>query len=167
VAPKSATARRTEQNRTNGKRKKRQQQRTEQRILIRRRDNLEHLRLGVIPEPAPPAALNPSRGRIELRLERIDRAKVALERGLQLAVLETAAALLRGREVLPEERVVDVACGCARGETVSRRWGVIIKLVKLGDVPPPLNLSAAWSAIFSRVDGALTYDSSAALRPFT
>jgi len=81
----------------------------EQRILIRRGDNLEHLRPRVIPEPAPPAALNPSRARIELRLERIDRAKVALERSLQLAVFEPAAALLRGSEVLPEERVVDVA----------------------------------------------------------
>src|SRR6266850_963505 len=83
--------------------------RTEQRILVRRRHNLELLRLGVIPEPSPPAALNAGGGRIHLLLERIDRAKVALERGLQLAVVELTTALLHRREVLPEQRMVDVA----------------------------------------------------------
>src|SRR6266850_3263102 len=42
---------------------------TEQRILVRRRHNLELLRLGVIPEPSPPAALNAGGGRIHLLLE--------------------------------------------------------------------------------------------------
>jgi hypothetical protein len=83
--------------------------RTEQWILVRRRHNLELLRLGVITEPSPPAALNTGGGRIHLLLERIDRAEVALERSLQLALLELTTALLRRREVFPEQRMVDVA----------------------------------------------------------
>lgn len=82
--------------------------RTEQRILVMRRHNLELLRLGVISEPSPPAALNAGGGRAHLLLERIDRAKVALKRRLQLAVFELATALLHRREVLPEQRMVDV-----------------------------------------------------------
>jgi hypothetical protein len=85
--------------------------RTEQWILVRRRHNLEFPRLGVITEPSPPTTLYASGGRIKLLLERIDRAKVALKRGFQLAVFELAATLLGGREVPPEEGVVDVALG--------------------------------------------------------
>lgn len=47
--------------------------------------------------------------RIELLLECLDRTKVALESGLKLAVFESATTLLRGREVFPEQGVVDVA----------------------------------------------------------
>lgn len=90
-----------------GARKKRV--RTEQGILVRGRSNLELLRPGTIPKPAPAAALNASRCSIELLLERIDGAKVAFERGFQLSVLELAAALIGRGEILPEERVIYVA----------------------------------------------------------
>lgn len=83
--------------------------RTEQRILVRRRHNLKLPRLGVIAEPSPATTLYASCSRIELLLECLYRAKVALESGLQLAVFELAAALLYGCEVLPEQGVVDVA----------------------------------------------------------
>jgi hypothetical protein len=83
--------------------------RTEQRILVRRRHNLKLPRLGVIAEPSPTATLYANCSRIELLLECLDRAKVALESGLQLAVFELATALLQGHEVLPEQSVVDVA----------------------------------------------------------
>jgi hypothetical protein len=44
-----------------------------------------------------------------LFLERIDGTKVALERGFELAVTELATTLLNRGEILPEDRVVDVA----------------------------------------------------------
>jgi len=81
----------------------------EQWILVRRRRNLELPRLSVTAEPSPPTTLYASGGRIKLLLERIDRAKVALKRGFQLAVFKLAATLLGGREIPPEEGVVDVA----------------------------------------------------------
>jgi hypothetical protein len=83
--------------------------RTEQRILVRRRYNLELPRLGVIAEPSPTTTLYASCSRIELLLECLYRAKVALESGLQLAIFELATALLYRCEVLPEQGVVDVA----------------------------------------------------------
>jgi hypothetical protein len=82
---------------------------TEQRILVRCRHNLELPRLCIIAEPSPTATLYASCSRIELLLECLDRAKVALESGLQLAVFELATALLQGREVFPEQGVVDMA----------------------------------------------------------
>ena len=86
--------------------------------------------------------------------------------------MEPTTALLRRREVLPEKRMIDVAFSVTRVFNPGQQTG------RLGEVhktrvreefysPPPLNLSAAWRAIFSRVDSALTYASSAALRPFT
>jgi hypothetical protein len=83
--------------------------RTEQWILVRCRHSLELPRPGIIAEPSPPTTLNASGGCIHLFLKLIDRAKVALERHLQLAVFELAAALLYRHEVLPEQGVVDVA----------------------------------------------------------
>jgi hypothetical protein len=97
-----------------------------------------------------------------LFLERIDGTKVALERGFELAVTELATTLLNRGEILPEERVVDVAFD-PREEQLSAVQGS----KRVGSLPPPLNLSAGWRAILSRVDGALTYEASAALRPST
>ena len=85
---------------------------TEQRILVRSRHNLKLPRLGVIAEPSPTTTLYASSSRIELLLECLYRAKVALESGFQLAVFELATALLYGCEVLPEQSVVDVAFIC-------------------------------------------------------
>lgn len=84
--------------------------RTEQGILIWCCDDLELLRTTVIPQPSPPTTLNTGRGSVKLFLERIHRTKVPLQCGSQLAVVfELTAALVRRREVLPEQRVIYVA----------------------------------------------------------
>ena len=65
-------------------------------------------------DPAPARALDASSGRVEFFLELIHRSPALADGSLQRAILEHAAVALalgrRGREVLPEERVVDVAC---------------------------------------------------------
>ena len=134
---------------------------TEERILIWGGDNLENLRGGVVPEPSPAASLNPNSSSIELFLEPLNRAKVAYNCVLKLAILEFPTAFLNRCEVLPKERVVDMAC-CDDDEKAT-----IQKATRGLDLPPPLNLSAACSAIWSRVEGALKYASSAAFRPLT
>jgi len=105
-----------------GKKKERNATRTEQRILVRRRDNLQLLRLCTIPEPAPTTPLNASGGRVERLLECVDGSKVALERRLQLAVFELATALLNRGEILPEERVIYVAYVRSKREREVRGW---------------------------------------------
>ncbi len=69
-------------------------------------------------EPAPARALDASSSRVELLLERFQRAPTLADGSLERAFLEHAAGApalsRRGREVLPEERVVDVACGHPR-----------------------------------------------------
>ena len=124
-------------------------------------DNLEDLRGGVVPEPSPAASLNPNSSSIELFLEPLNRAKVAHNCVLKLAIFEFPTAFLNRCEVLPKERVVDMAC-CDDDEKAT-----IQKATRGLDLPPPLNLSAACSAIWSRVEGALKYASSAAFRPLT
>lgn len=65
-------------------------------------------------EPAPARTLNASCSRVEFFLQVIYRTPALADGSLQWAILENAAVTLafgrRGREVLPEERVVDVAC---------------------------------------------------------
>ena len=65
-------------------------------------------------EPAPARTLNASSSRVEFFLQVIYRTPALADGSLQWAILENAAVTLafgrRGREVLPEERVVDVAC---------------------------------------------------------
>ena len=82
---------------------------TEERILIWGGDNLEDLRGRVVPEPSPAASLNPNSSSIELFLKPLNRAKVAHNCVLKLAILEFPTAFLNRCEVLPKERVVDVA----------------------------------------------------------
>jgi len=84
----------------------------EERVLVRRRDYLEALRCRVQAEPAPPRALDAEGRGIELLLEGIEATKVAVDGLLEGPILEDAAVAALGggrREVLPEERVVDVA----------------------------------------------------------
>ena len=65
-------------------------------------------------EPAPAGALDGGRGGVELLLELVESAEGLKDGSLERTVLEdaTVAAALRrgGREVLPEERVIDVPC---------------------------------------------------------
>ena len=83
---------------------------TEERILIWSGDNLEDLRGGVVPEPAPAASLNPNSRCVELFLETFNRAKVAHNCVLKLSILEFPTAFLNRCKVLPKECVVDVTC---------------------------------------------------------
>jgi len=60
-------------------------------------------------EPDPARALDADTGSIDLSLEVLEAAKVAVDRGLERAVLKRARrSAVRGK-VLPEQRVVDVA----------------------------------------------------------
>ena len=77
-------------------------------------------------EPAPARALDGGRGRVELLDEDVDRAPVLLDGRLEGAGIDrpTVALALRlgGREVLPEEGVVDVTCARPqRADWSSRR----------------------------------------------
>lgn len=64
-------------------------------------------------EPSPARALNAQSRGVELLLELVERAKLLLDRLCERGALREHAALAallwRGREVLPEERVVDVS----------------------------------------------------------
>ena len=64
-------------------------------------------------EPAPTGTLDGRRGRIELLFESVERAKGGVDARPQRAFPEHAPYALvpgyRGRQVLPEEGVVDVA----------------------------------------------------------
>ena len=77
-------------------------------------------------EPAPAGALDGGRGRVELLDEGVDGAPVLLDGGLEGAGVDgtTVALALRlgRREVLPEERVVDVPCGYARAPRSGLDW---------------------------------------------
>lgn len=65
-------------------------------------------------EPAPARALDARSSRVEFLFEVIHRTPTFADGNLQRAILEHAAVTLalgrRGREVPPEERVVDVTC---------------------------------------------------------
>jgi len=69
-------------------------------------------------DPAPTRALDPSSSRVELLLQDVQRTPALADGSLERAVLERAAVTLvldsRRREVLPEERVVDVTYGQSR-----------------------------------------------------
>ena len=82
---------------------------TEKRILIWGGDNLEDLRCGIVPEPAPAASLNPNSSGVEPFLKPFNGAKVAHNRVLKLSILEFPSAFLHWSEVFPKECVVDVA----------------------------------------------------------
>ena len=79
------------------------------------------------PEPSPPAALNAHGGRIHLLLERIDRAKVALERGMTWAISASVEAseaskctpLIGKSYMLDLESTCVTAAGSAIEETLA------------------------------------------------
>ena len=95
----------------------------QERILVGGGRELQTLGSGVIPEPAPAGALDGRSGGVELLLEGIEGAPLLDDGLLEGAVAEGAAVALAlrrgGREVLPEERVVDVPCGAAA--SIARR----------------------------------------------
>ena len=139
---------------------------TKERILVGRGDYFEDLRLGVPSlqacenkvhirandtyEPTPARTLNGRRRGIEFLEEVLDGAKVMLDRIFEGAVLENAAVALDvfavrgGREVLPEEGVIDVtaaveANGRLQGDALFRGRGsgiIVLCGVESIDVRP-------------------------------
>jgi hypothetical protein len=79
------------------------------RILIRIRLDLHTPRLNILHQPRPATALHARQRSIELLLERIQAAIAVIDRLAERACRGLAAALARGRQVLPEQGVVEVA----------------------------------------------------------
>ena len=128
---------------------------TQERILICGSDNLKDLHSGVVLEASPATSLNPNSSSIELFLEPLNRAKVAHDCVLKLAIPGFPNAFLNRCKVLPKGCVVDVACCDDENGKDTKATGGL-------GLPPPLNLSAACSAIWSCIEGAFKYTSSAA-----
>jgi hypothetical protein len=79
------------------------------RILVRIRPNLHATRLRILDQPRPPTSLDTRQRRVKLLLERIQTSIAVVDSGSQLARRRLAATLAGGRQVLPEQAVVDVA----------------------------------------------------------
>jgi hypothetical protein len=78
-------------------------------VLVGVGADLEAARLGVLNEPGPAGALDAGEGRVEALLEGVEGAVRVVDGAGQSAARGLAAALARGRQVLPEQRVVEVA----------------------------------------------------------
>jgi len=79
------------------------------RVLVRVRLDADSPRLRILHQPRPPTSLDPRQRRVELLFETIQAAIALVDRRRKLSRRGLAAALAGRREVLPEERVVDVA----------------------------------------------------------
>lgn len=104
-----------------------------QRVLVGPGDHLQAARFRVVAEPAPARALDADGGRAELLLELVDAAERVGEGGAEFR----AGFRRAGREVLPEDRVVDVAAAveaerglegdyrAGRGLTGNKAWTIL------------------------------------------
>lgn len=90
------------------------------RILIRIRLDGHRARLRILHQPSPTRSLDSRQCRIELLLHPIKATIVAVDRLCQGAAGRLASALVLGRQVLPEETVVDVAAAVEVDEGLSR-----------------------------------------------
>jgi hypothetical protein len=79
------------------------------RVLVRIRPNLDTSRLSVLDQPRPATALDARERRVELLLECVEAAVAVVDGLAQRTCWGLAAALAGGRQVLPEQRVVEVA----------------------------------------------------------
>lgn len=79
------------------------------RILVRVCLDLDAASLSILNQPSPPAALNACQSRVELLLERIQAAVAFIDGLAQSTRGRLAAALACGRQVLPEQAVIDVS----------------------------------------------------------
>jgi hypothetical protein len=79
------------------------------RILVRVRPNLHTPRLRVLNQPCPSAPLDTSQRSVELLFERVQTAIALVDRLAERTCRGLAAALVGGRQVLPEQGVVEVA----------------------------------------------------------
>jgi hypothetical protein len=82
---------------------------SDNRVLVGIRPNLDSTRLRILDQPRPAAALNSRERSVELLLESVEAAVAVVDSSREGARGRLAAALVGGREVLPEEAVVDVA----------------------------------------------------------
>ena len=105
------------------------------RVLVRVRLDLDAAGLGVLHQPCPAATLDAGQGSVELALECVQ-ASVALVDGAgELAGRRLAAALGGGREVFPEEGVVDVAAAVEVDQGLQSDLGLDVVLgLCLGDL---------------------------------
>lgn len=78
------------------------------RVLVRVRLDADGVRLDVLDQPCPAAALDAGKGSVELLLEGIEAAVAGVDGLGEGARRRLAAALRLGRQVFPEEGVVDV-----------------------------------------------------------
>lgn len=85
----------------------------------------------------------------------IDATKIGFDGGLEGTRRELSAAVGGWCEVLPEEGVVDMSCASHTLSSHPARNEEMGDETKRESVPPPLNLSAAWRAIFSLGEEAL------------
>ena len=78
-------------------------------ILVGTRDDLQGASRLVLGQPGPAGALDAGQGRVDLGLEGVEAAEVALDSLGQRTLGDAAATLVRRGKVLPEQAVVDVA----------------------------------------------------------
>jgi hypothetical protein len=90
------------------------------RVLVRIRLDSDSSRLCILDQPRPPTSLNARQGRVELVLEGIQTPVALVNRRRKLSRRRLTAALAGRREVLPEERVVDVAAAVEVDERLER-----------------------------------------------
>lgn len=83
---------------------------TKQRVLVGSGDDVKLPSGRVESKPAPARPLNAGQLSVELALQPVQRAKVALDGLLERTSSEFTSTFLGRGEVLPEEGVVDVSC---------------------------------------------------------
>jgi hypothetical protein len=105
------------------------------RVLVRIRPDLHTARLRILNQPRPPTALNARQRGVELLLERVQAAVAVVNRLAQGARRGLAAALAGGRQILPEQGVVEMAAAVEVDERLERDLrGDVLLLLGLGDL---------------------------------
>lgn len=109
--------------------------RRRERVLVGASSNGNALSLLGVTEPAPPRTLDTGRLGRHLLLERLEAAELGVDGLAESAVGLTAAAVVHGREVGPEDGVVDVAAAVeAERRLQSDHLGVVFLVLRLGEL---------------------------------
>jgi hypothetical protein len=105
------------------------------RVLVRIRPNLHASRLCILDQPRPTTALDACKRRVEFLLERVEAAVAVVDGLAECACRGLAAALAGGRQVLPEQRVVEVAAAVEVDEGLQGDLcGNVLLLLGFGDL---------------------------------
>lgn len=108
---------------------------SDDRVLVGIRLDAHLAGLGILHQPRPAAPLDARERGVELLLEGIEAAVRVVDGGREGAGRGLAAALGRGREVLPEERVVDVTTAVEVDERLEGDLGGdVVLLLGFGDL---------------------------------